>query len=245
MVNNILPARLGEAARALLLWRRNKFTACESIGSLVFERVLDSLTFLSFLFFPIFLVKGLEHLFFYGVICFSIFLSVIILLVLYTLFPLFVKKQVQKSTMLIPEKMRIKVKKLGTELISNLDWIFSIKKVVSVILLSYLTVFCYVGMIWLLGIKIEFFGILGSMFGVAFAALGAAVPLSPGYVGTLHAMLLEGLTLVGVTIEKAGAIAVLYHAIGYITVTLLGIYFFFAINVSFNEIGKAKEELNK
>jgi uncharacterized membrane protein YbhN (UPF0104 family) len=58
-------------------------------------------------------------------------------------------------------------------------------------------------------------------------------------------MLLEGLTLVGVTIEKAGAIAVLYHAIGYITVTLLGIYFFFAINVSFNEIGKAKEELNK
>jgi glycosyltransferase 2 family protein len=245
MVNNILPARLGEAARALLLWRRNKFTAAESIGSLIFERVLDSLAFLSFLFFPIFLVKGLEHLFFYGVICLSIFLGVIISLVLYTLYPLFVRKQAEKSAKLIPERMRERVKKLGTELISNLDWIFTVRKVVSVVVLSYLTVFCYVGMIWLLGIKIESFGFLGSMFGVAFAALGAAIPLSPGYVGTLHAMLLEGLTLIGVTIDKAGAIAVLYHAIGYVTVTLLGIYFFFAINVSFSEIGKAKEELAK
>jgi glycosyltransferase 2 family protein len=245
MVNNILPARLGEAARALLLWRRNKFTAAESIGSLIFERVLDSLTFLSFLFFPIFFVKGLEHLFLYGMICLTVFLGVIISLVLYTLFPLFTKKQVQKIAMFVPEKMRIKVKKFGRELISNLDWIFSIKKVLSVVVLSYLTVFCYTGMIWLLGIKIESFGFLGSMFGVAFAALGAAIPLSPGYVGTLHAMLLEGLTLVGVTIEKAGAIAVMYHAIGYVTVTLLGIYFFLAINVSFSEIGKAKEELNK
>lgn len=244
MVNNILPARLGEAARALLLWRRNKFTAAESIGSLIFERVLDSLAFLSFLFFPIFLLQGLEHLFFYGVICLSIFLGVIIFLVLYTLYPLFIRKHLQKSAMLVPEKMRIKVKKLGRELISNLDWIFSVKKVVGVFVLSYLTVFCYIGMIWLLGIKIESFGFLGSMFGVAFAALGAAIPLSPGYVGTLHAMLLEGLTLTGVTIGKAGAIAVLYHAIGYVTVTLLGIYFYFAINVSFSEIGKAKEELN-
>jgi uncharacterized protein (TIRG00374 family) len=245
MVNNILPARLGEAARALLLWRRNKFTAAESIGSLIFERVLDSLAFLSFLFFPIFLVKGLEHLFLYGMVCLSIFLGVIVSLILYTLFPLFTKKQMQKMAMLVPEKMRIKVKKLGRELISNLDWIFSIKKVLSVVVLSYMTMFCYIGMIWLLGIKIESFGFLGSMFGVAFAALGAAIPLSPGYVGTLHAMLLEGLTLVGVTIEKAGAIAVLYHAIGYVTVTVLGIYFFFSINVSFSEIGKAKEELNK
>ena len=245
MINNILPARLGEAARALLLWRRNKFTAAESIGSLVVERVLDSLAFLSFLFFPIFFIKGLEHLFFYGLVCLAIFLGTVGSFILYALFPLFTRTQIQKSLLLVPEKMRIKVKKLGKELISNLDWMFSVKKVLSVVVLSYLTMFCYVGMIWLLGIKIESFGFLGSMFGVAFAALGAAIPLSPGYVGTLHAMLLQGLTMLGVTIEKAGAIAVLYHAIGYVIVTILGIYFFFAVNVSFSDIGKANEELKK
>ncbi len=243
MINNIFPARLGEAARALLLWRKNKFTVAESIGSLVLERIFDSLAFLSFLFVPIFFIKGLEHLYLYGAICLSVFLITICGLVMYTIFPLFTKKKAQSALKLLPEKIQSKAGKFGSELISNLDWIFSFTKVIKVIVFSYLTLFCYVGMIWLLGIKIETFGFLDSMFGVAFAALGAAIPLSPGYVGTLHAMLLEGLKLLGVSMEKAGAIAVLYHAIGYIIVTVLGIYFFFVINISFKEIGNAKKEI--
>jgi uncharacterized membrane protein YbhN (UPF0104 family) len=98
-------------------------------------------------------------------------------------------------------------------------------------------------MIWLLGFQIQSFGFLDSMFGVAFAALGAAIPLSPGYVGTLHAMMQEGLSLLGVALEKAGAITILYHAIGYVIVTIMGIYFFFTTNVSMSDIGKAKDEL--
>lgn len=245
MINNIFPARLGEAARALILWRKNKFTVAESIGSLVLERIFDSISFLSFLFVPIFFVNGLEHLYLYGVICLSVFLITICGLFLYAIFPSFTKKKAQGALKIFPGKIQSKAGKFGSELISNLDWIFSFTKVIKVIVLSYLILFCYAGMIWLLGFKIETFGFLDSMFGVAFAALGAAIPLSPGYVGTLHAMLLEGLKLLGVSIEKAGAIAVLYHAIGYIIVTVLGIYFFFVSNISFKEIGNAKEEMKR
>lgn len=243
MINNILPARLGEAARALLLWRRNKFTAVESIGSLVVERALDSLIFLSFLFVPIFFKKALGNLFLYGTVCLVGFVAAIGTLAVYGLFPEYTKKKALFLSTWIPGKIRVKISNVSKELVSNLDWVFSVEKVTKVILLSFLTIFCYVGMIWLLGFQIQSFGCLDSMFGVAFAALGAAIPLSPGYVGTLHAMLSEGLTLLGVTVERAGAIAILYHAIGYIIITVLGIYFFFTTNVSMSEIGKAKETL--
>ena len=47
MINNILPARLGEAARVVLLWKKNNYTAAQSIGSLILERMLDMLAFSS------------------------------------------------------------------------------------------------------------------------------------------------------------------------------------------------------
>lgn len=245
MVNNILPARLGEAARAILLWKRHKFTITESVGSLILERCIDSLVFLSFLFLPIFFKQGLEHLSLYGFGLLAIFTTIVTCIAMYAFFPLLTKKISRNCVSILPEKIETKVLKLGKELLSNLDWIFSWQKVVSVLVLSYITIFVQAGMMWLLGFDLESFGLLDSMFGVAFAALGAAIPLSPGYVGTLHATLMQGLVLAGVSSEKAGAIAILYHAIGYIVVTVLGVWFFFAAKMTFKEIGKAREVLNQ
>ena len=77
------------------------------------------------------------------------------------------------------------------------------------------------------------------------APLGAAIPLSPGYVGTLHAVLKQGLVLCGIDTNRAIAVATLYHATGYVTVTVTGLYYYFKMKISFREIGKAKEELGK
>jgi uncharacterized protein (TIRG00374 family) len=54
MINNILPARMGEAARAMLMWKRNGYSGAISVGSLVLERILDSIVFLSCFFLPVF-----------------------------------------------------------------------------------------------------------------------------------------------------------------------------------------------
>lgn len=242
-VNNILPARLGEAARAVLLWRRNKFTIAESVGSLILERAIDSTVFLSCLFLPIFFIGSLEKLLLWGVFCSAGFTGILMLFLFYAIFPVFTKKMSSKVLLIIPKKLHDRFKKLGNELISNLDWIFSLRKSFMVAVLSYAIVFCYVGMIWLLGIKLSGFAVLESMFGVAFAALGAAIPLAPGYVGTLHAVLQKGLGLLGVQGSGAAAITVLYHAIGYIVVTLMGIVFFFTLKLSVDDIGNAKQQI--
>jgi uncharacterized membrane protein YbhN (UPF0104 family) len=51
-------------------------------------------------------------------------------------------------------------------------------------------------------------------------------------------MMLSGLTMAGIEADKAGAIAVIFHAIGYVTIALMGIYFFSSLKISFKDIRK-------
>jgi uncharacterized protein (TIRG00374 family) len=244
MANNIFPARLGEALRVFLLWKKSGFTLAESIGSLVVERLIDTLFFMPFFFIPVFFSDNLKSLHFYGYILLGVFIAACFCGFLYGRFPSFVKKIGIWFIGFLPEKLRKNVQKVGTEVISNLDWLFSLKKTAAVFFLSFVILFCYAIMMWLLGIDLQNFGALGGMFGVAFAAIGAAIPLAPGYVGTMHALLLSGLGFVGVAAERAGAIAVLYHAIGYVTVTSLGLYYFFSIKLSFKMFETIKKDLS-
>ncbi len=244
MANNIFPARLGEALRVFLLWKKSGFTLAESIGALVVERLIDTLFFMPFIFIPIFFSENLQPHYYYAYLLLGGFVAACFCGFLYGRFPSFVKKIGSWFTGFLPEKLRTKVQKIGTEVISNLDWLFSIKKTAGVFLLSFLILFCYAIMMWLLGIDLQNFGALGGMFGVAFAAIGAAIPLAPGYVGTMHLLLLKGLGIAGVAADRAGAIAILYHAIGYITVTSLGLYYFFSIRLSFQMFETIKKDLS-
>lgn len=243
MVNNILPARIGEAARAGLLWRRNRFTIAESIGSLLVERLLDVLVYVSFLFIPILLLPQLSGLQGYGILLAAGFSGVLVLFALYALRPAIVKQAGRWCILKLPQGVRTSVTSIGRELISNVDWLAAPRQTMAVILLSILTLLCQIGMLQVLGFGIERFGFFTSMFGVAFAAIGAAIPLAPGYVGTLHAMLLQGLGMTGISAEKAGAVVVMYHATGYVTITLLGIFFFFRLKLSVGDIRRAKENM--
>jgi uncharacterized membrane protein YbhN (UPF0104 family) len=89
------------------------------------------------------------------------------------------------------------------------------------------------------------FGLLSGMFGAASAALGAAVPLAPGYFGTLHAAVQKGLVMTGCEANKAGAIAAIYHTVSYLTVSIVGLYFFFKMKISFKDIGRAKQSIKE
>jgi glycosyltransferase 2 family protein len=244
MVNNIFPARLGEAARALILWRKNRFTAAESIGSLIVERIIDTLVFLSFFFIPVFLLPKLHQLIGYALFFGAFFSGFVLMAAVYALFPGFTRSTAGKLLFLVPVKFRDRIIKITTEVVSNLNWLFSLKKVLLVLVFSYLITICYPCMILLLAHDVKSFGFLDATFSQAFAAFGAAIPLAPGYVGTLHAALLRGLIILGMQADKAGAITIIYHGLSFIIITLLGLIFFFSTKISMKDIEKAKKEMN-
>ena len=245
MINNIFPARLGEAARAVLLWKRDGFTFAQSAGSLIIERVLDALVFLAFFFIPVFSRSDLNRLVGYALIASGLFCGIILVFIFYSIYPGFGMRVMTSMTKILPVKLRVRVQKVSKELISNLEWVFSGRKVFSVCVLSLSVVLCQVLIMLLLANGEAAFGIFGSMFGVAFAAFGAVIPLSPGYIGTLHAVLLQGLSFLGMELEKAGAIAILYHAIGYFTVTAIGLYYFFCTKINIEELSSVREKLER
>jgi hypothetical protein len=244
MVNNILPSRLGEAARMLLLWKRNRFTVAESVGSVLLERIMDMIVFLSFFFIPALFLAGLRPLIPYAIPMACCAAAVLCALLFYAFFPAPSRTLGKFFLRFVPLSFRHKTLIIGRELTSNLNWIFSPGKCLAMILLSIAMIACHPAILMLL-VRDYAFGVLSGMFAAACAAIGAAIPLSPGYVGTLHAVLKQGLEYCGMDANKAIVVATLYHAIGYVTVTVVGFYYYLRLRISLKEIGKAKEELDK
>ena len=244
MVNNFLPARLGEATRMLLLWKRNRFTIAQSVGSVVLERAIDSVFFLLFFCVPALVLPGLRSVMPYALPMAAASAAVVLVLLLYLLFPSRMRHFFKWCCTFLPHKVQDRILGIGRDLVSNLHWLFDPWKCLIMIVLSFFTVFCHAAMM-IIFVREASFGVLAGMFSSACAALGAAIPLSPGYVGTLHAALKQGFVLCGVGVNKAVAAATIYHAVGYITVTVLGLWYFFRMKISFKDISRSKETVNQ
>ena len=244
MVNNFLPARLGEVTRVLFLWKRNGFTIAESAGSVILERILDTLVYLSFFFIPILWLPKLqsEMVLAIPVACGST--ATLLALFCYALFPSSTKRFCKALSKYLPDGLQCKTMGIGKELVSNLEWIFSPVRCILMMAFSFLIIACYAGMLILL-VHEKGFGFLPGMFGAAWGAIGAAIPFSPGYVGTLHVALQKGLRLIGIESAKASSVAVLYHGIGYLTVTIAGLYLFLRMGISFKENQACKGRVEK
>ncbi len=57
---------------------------------------------------------------------------------------------------------------------------------------------------------------------LAFAGIAVSLPSAPGYVGTLQAGVIQGLAIYAVTGAEAVSFSLLFHAAGYVPMTLLG-----------------------
>ena len=258
MINNILPARMGEVARAVLLWKKNGYSPAVAIGSLVLERFIDLLAFMSCFFIPVFFLDSMQisfvgagpsagpknlTLYTFALALCGIFSLALIAFFLYARFPRQVRGKGKKLTSFLPRSIQKKANKMAGEVLLNLHWTSSAMKTALVFFYTGMIMICYAGMIIAL-VHGASFGLLHGLFANAFAALGAAIPLAPGFVGTLHAVLLQGLLLCGLSREKASAVTILYHAIGYIAVTIIGLYFYFKMQVKVKDISAAEKTIN-
>ncbi|MBD3422299.1 MAG: flippase-like domain-containing protein [Chitinivibrionales bacterium] len=245
MANSILPFRLGEAVRAWMLWRRKGYRPMISVGSLVVERIFDTIGFMTMFVVPVFFMKSISHYRIYGWIFIAVISGVVGSATLYRYFPNSMKRLATKLSALIPKFARNKVTLLANELVSNLDWLFDARKISAFVALSIPIIFCYVAMLIIVVGNWAKFNILGGMFTVAFVAFGAALPGAPGYIGTIHKAIQHSLVLQDFSEEFAGAAAIIFHAASTYSVVLVGLFFYFTSRISFKEMSKAKQQLHE
>ena len=251
MANNLLPARMGEFARAIAFARlQPTVTASAAFGSLVVERVLDGLVLAAMLVVTVMMPGFPEVEMGAG---FTAILQTIVTLLggvavfLFALlvFPGPVVRVLEKLAGFLPERF-------GKVLTDALEaFIESLAVVKSPKLLS-------LAMLWTVGFwlwhGLSFYlamlafgidaGLVAAFFTEAVVGFGVAVPAAPGFFGTFHASVQFALeTVYQVDATSTLAFAYGFHLGGFIPVTLIGLWYARQVGMTLGEVGHADEEL--
>jgi uncharacterized protein (TIRG00374 family) len=245
MINNIVPARAGEAVRILLLWRKNRYPLAVSAGTLILERIIDTMVFLLLFAIPVFTLDILHTLKPVGLFFAAAFAASTVFLAALGFYPQIVSGFIRRMSFIVPRKLLNRVDGISRDAASVLTWIRSPVKSVLVILLSIGVWSSSAASVVVLARCHGLFGFWHGTFVLSFAGLGAAIPLAPGFVGTLHAAVLQAFILLGWNADSGRAMALLIHAAGYVPITLVGFIYFFRADMSFKEASSAGEIIHQ
>src|SRR5579875_1891070 len=226
-INNLLPARLGELARAYLLWREQRVEPGATVATILLERVLDGLTLALFAGLAALLVPFPEQLRRAAVLAGGVFLLAAVGLVAFLVVPAPFLWLVRRVLRRLPPRAAYLGDRLLQTFVEGLGVLRQGRALVAVLALSVLA--------WAAEATMYFVIMLGFPFPVHFAAalLGAAaanigtmVPSSPGYVGTfdlpLQLVLVE---VFAVARAEATSYTLVLHAVLVVPVIALGLLF--------------------
>ncbi len=234
-VNNLLPARIGEFARAYLLGEKEGVSKSLSFATVVVERVLDGLT----LIFALFLVSllfplpgwgrkmGLFSLLFFGGALAFLFLL------------LYGREEMSRVVKWLVSFLGLadRATQVVDSFAGGTEALRRRHLIPSLVLLSTLVWSCETISYLLLTLAFPLSlspltRVVAALFVMVVANLGVLIPSSPGYIGTFHFFAMSALAVFGAARETALSYAVVSHAMQYLLVTGLGLLFLWRENLS-------------
>ncbi|HSH44949.1 MAG TPA: lysylphosphatidylglycerol synthase transmembrane domain-containing protein [Longimicrobiales bacterium] len=247
-LNNLLPARVGEFARAYALSRIEPVRVSASLGSLVVARIFDGLVVVLFLLgslawpsFPE--VSGRD---FTGgaMLVGGVFLGVFLVLLLMASRPEQAAEVFDGVVgRFLPKRFREPIRLAVGTFLEGLSSINDWRLV--------LQVFGWSLSVWLMGalgfwLGFKAFGIdvpfVGGVFLGSVIALAVALPSAPGFFGLFEAGARIGLVEVwGVESTQAVAFAIGFHLAGFIPITLMGLYYVWRFGFSWKEVERSEQ----
>jgi uncharacterized protein (TIRG00374 family) len=252
MANNVLPARVGEVARAFALSRLEPVSATAAFGTLVVERFMDGVILLLFLVVPVLLPgfpasDALSHGSGRAMLQFAVGLvvGVLVVLVVMAALPRGFLVVTERVTRILPEKIRGSIMTAFTGLLDSIA-IMRDPRLLAAGFAWSLFFWTWHGLSFWLGMLA--FGIdtgfVSAIFTEAVVGFGVAVPSAPGFFGTFHFSANFALSSVyGVAEAESLAFAFAYHFGGWIPITLIGLWFAWTLGLSIGEVGHADEQL--
>ena len=216
--NNILPFRLGELLRSYIVNREEKISGSMVFGTIVMERLLDTLGLMFFAVLLVLIYPLPEEIRFFIQIGLFILvvLGIVFLLVLYRMRNI-------KSNQFIIRHLQNFISGFSI-LNGQLKW-----KAILISLVLWMTYWMATHLIQMaLHLKMD---LSESLLVLVISSLALSIPAAPGQIGTFHAAVKYTLiTIIGngkYTPEIGINFALILHVYGYITYTILGAYYFF------------------
>ena len=264
LVSNILPARLGDVARAYLIGDTEPVSRAAAFSTVVAERVLDALCAVTGFFLVLPFAAVPDWMVRSGLIVGVVALAAVVLFVVlvrrreWTLRLLgrilralhwpdgetmtrFWARLAARTRLRflarLPWLDRPQLERMAGSLIDGLSGITTLKQGPPLVLFSIAIWVVISGFYWVA--LLAFDAAQPPVVGLAVSsvtALGMTVPSSPGFIGVFEALALATLALFGMEATTALAYAVAAHLIVYILYTLLGVISMQQQNLTYTEI---------
>lgn len=244
MVNNVLPARIGEFVRAYIIGKKENISKSFAFSTIVVERVFDGM---------VILLLFLPTIFFYplpqwvkktGLLVGLFYPLILIILIILKIHKEWVLKLVKIVIEPVSPTLLLKVKGILTSFIQGLDVLHRLKSLIIILLYTFIvwtatSLMFYVGFLCF-DISLPFYACF-FVFGMVF--VGVMIPASPGFIGTFHWFCLQAFLLLGIKDESlAASYAFFMHMINYLCVTSVGLLYLIKENISLGELEKISDE---
>lgn len=249
MINNVVPARAGEIARAYAVTRETPVTFATALASLAVDRLFDMFVILGLgaaaLLDPSFprgarvagqslgdLAQG------------TIVIVVLLVGALYLL--AFFPAQLVRAFEVFARRVSPAVEERGKSALLRFSNGLSVLKSP----MRFLLVLAWTVAHWLVNAFAFWLGFKAVSLDLPFSAalflqmliaVGVAVPSAPGFFGVFEKLGTVGLAIYGVQATAAASWAIGFHILSFIPITLIGIYYFSRLGLSFGELRAQSE----
>ena len=253
MANNLLPARVGEFARAYALSKVEAVSIPAAFGTLVVERILDALVLMGILLATILspsfpssarLSGGPLGAALTAVIALLLVLVVIITLLL--AIPRTVVHVVERLAIALPGDLARPVVTALEAFLGSLK-VFRSPKLLFLGIIWSVVFWLWHGLsFWLGMLAFDIHaGPVAAYFTEAVVGFGVAIPAAPGFFGTFHASASWALSVFDVPAPSSLAFAFGYHLGGFIPVTVIGLYYASRIGLSLKDVGDSETRVGE
>jgi uncharacterized protein (TIRG00374 family) len=229
--NNVFPFRIGELLRCYSLNKISGISSVSAFGTVVIERMIDVTSFLLIMLVSFLFIQNVPEWMRWGIKG-----AAIILISLSALLVILNLKKVRLSEFLIKRFRSFARGKLSQLLEKLFDGLSTLRKMPHLSLVLAQTVIIWIFTIlnlWVIGTVLHYrFSLEDTLLIFFVTSAIVSVPSAPGYVGTYHAGAIGILLYLGMTRPEAQALAVILHATGFLSLTLLGLVYFLRYHVS-------------
>lgn len=240
MVNNLLPARLGEFVRAIAIGRTEHVSKSASFATIVYERVVDVFALILLTWYcmvrisaPTWLARSTEVLIAFNVALF-------VLLYAMVRWRSQFKAYLVRALRRLPAGVQRRVHGSADAFVDGLAVVTQPRSLLPIAVLSVVVWGCAVLGVYFcvlaLGLQVP---ILASVFLIVLVSLGSMIPSAPAFLGTMQYACVIGLGVYGVDRGEALAFSTVYHATQFFPITIAGLYYAWRSHWRLSELSRA------
>ncbi len=241
--NMVLPLRVGEVVRPVLLARRTGLPASSVLGSVLLERLLDMVTILLFLGTVVVLVPVSDTVRHSGVVFLAIAIAAMTLVVALQRRHPVALRFMSGAFGLLPATLRVRADAAMHGFIDGLQGIGGGGALLRIVLYSlylWLAIASIFGIGFIAcGLPVPF--VSGALTLVTIVAGAVSAPSAPGFIGTFQAGCILALSVFGIDRAAAVPYSFVVWAVQWLAQIVLGVVFLLRENISFRDI-QAREE---